>query len=302
MKKSFLIFFILFSLNAVICFAQGLNPNRLPPSEATKYVQPLATYMGVYFNSGTYYTADVPETFGFRFSIIGMISVVPDDQKTFNPNPQIAGGENLEPTATVLGNKSTYFLTNKGYFVYPTGVALKYIPLGIYQIAGSIYNTELLIRFFPNSRFEDTKVGLFGFGIKHDFSSYIPLLPINLAVQILYNKLDAEYSGDEIDKYAKVSSSNFAFNVHASKEFLEMLTLYSGLQYENSSTDFGYYFDDPNDFYPGLGNKRQQITVKGKNHFRYTLGGAIKLAAFVINADMNVTSFTTFTLGLSLDI
>ena len=303
MKKSLSAFFLLISLNTATCFAQnGFNPTHLPPSEAAQYARPIATYLGTYFNSGTYNDASVPETFGFRFSIIGMISVIPDDQKTFNPNPQIDGGENLEPTATIFGNQSTYFLTDKGFFVYPTGTGLNYIPLGIYQFAGSIYNTELMIRLFPSTNFEDTKAGLFGIGLKHEITSHIPLFPVDIAVQILYNQLNVEYSGDELDKYGRISSKNFAINVHASKTFMDMFVIYSGLQYENSTAKFGYYFDDPNDLYPGLGNQRHEISLTGENHFRYTLGGTVKLSSFVVNADLNLAAFTTFSLGLSLEL
>jgi len=302
MKKFFFMFLLTLIFNPIQQFAQsGINVNTLPPFEASEYIRPLSTYLGTYFNSGTYYNAEVPKSFGFKFSIIGMWSVVPDDQKTFTPDPQIAGVENVAPTATVFGNKSSYFLSDKGFYTYPTGLSLKAVPLGIYQIAGSLFNTELMIRFFPKSNFDKAKVGLFGFGLKHDISSHIPLFPIDLAVQILYNKLDVEYVGDEIDKYAKVSSKNFAINTEASKTFMEMFTLYTGIQYESSSTDFGYYFEDKNNFYPALGNRRQEIKVDGKNHFRYTIGGAIKLAVIVLNADINVTSFTTYSAGFTLD-
>lgn len=302
MKKFILIFILFIVLFQAKHFAQGsIKLNGLPPFEEARYLQPLSTYLGTYFNSGTSYDANIPETFGFKFSIIGMWSVVPDDQKTFTPNPQIEGGENVPPTATIFGNQPSYFLSNKGFFVYPSGAALKGIPLGIYQVAASLYGTELMIRFFPNSKFQDAKVGLFGFGVKHNINRYLPMLPVDLAVQILYNKLDAEYNGNEPDKYAKVSSKNFAFNVQASKSLIGIFTFYSAVQYESSSTEFGYYFQDDNNFYPQYGNRRLNINVDGENHFRYTLGAALKLAFFVINGDVNVTKFTTFSVGLSFD-
>jgi hypothetical protein len=295
----FLLFLIIGSSNAL---AQGsIKFNSLPPSETSEYIQPLATYLGTYFNTGTYYDAEVAETFGFKFSIIGMWSVVPDNQKTFTPKPNLPGVENVPPSATVFGTNSSYFLGDKGFFVYPTGLSLKAIPLGIYQFAGSLFNTELMIRFFPSSNFDSTKVGLFGFGLKHDISSHIPLLPIDLSVQILYNHLNVESLSKKADKYAELTSNNFAINVHASKTFLGMFIVYSGIQYESSTMDLKYYFDDTNDFYPTLGNKRQELKISGKNHFRYTLGGAIKLGFFVLNTDMNIASFTTYSLGLSLD-
>ncbi len=300
MKKNLLAFFLI--IGSFQCFPQsGLKVNSLPPFEISEYIKPLSTYLGTYFNTGTYYNADVPETFGFKFSIIGMWSVVPDDQKTFTPDPQIAGVENVAPTATIFGNKASYFLSDKGFYTYPTGTSLKAVPLGIYQIAASLFNTELMIRFFPKTKFDEVKVGLYGFGLKHDISSHIPLFPVDLSVQILYDQLDLEYIGDEVDKYGKISSKNFAINAHASKTFMDMFIVYSGIQYESSTMDFGYYFDDTNNFYPDLGNRRQEVKVDGDNHLRYTLGGAIKLAFVVLNADINVASFTTFSAGLSLD-
>lgn len=302
MKKFYLLLILFIISIQMEYFAQGsININGLPPFEEAKYLQPLSTYLGTYFNTGTTYDANIPSTFGFKLSIIGMWSMVPDDQKTFNPNPQIEGGENLPPTATIFGSQPSYFLSNKGFFVYPSGASLKGIPLGIYQVAFSLYNTELMIRFFPNSKFDDAKVGLFGFGIKHSINRYLTMLPVDVAVQVLYNKFDAEYNGNEIDKYAKVSSKNFAFNIQASKSLIGIFTFYTGIQYESSSTDFGYYFKDENNFYPEYGNKRLNISVDGENHFRYTLGAALKLSFFVINGDVNVTKFTTFSTGISFD-
>ncbi len=43
------------------------------------------------------------------------------------------------------------------------------------------------------------------------------------------------------------------------------------------------------------------LHIDGDNNFRLTLGGALKLGFFVVNADVNLTKFTVFTTGLSLD-
>ena len=92
MKKilsAFLLSFILFSVPSIAQI--GVKVNSLPPSEVSEYVRPLSTWFGTYFNSGTYYDATVPTLFGFKFNIIGMWTLIPDDQKTFQPNPQING-------------------------------------------------------------------------------------------------------------------------------------------------------------------------------------------------------------------
>lgn len=278
----------------------GVNVNSLSPDDASEYVRPISTWFGTYFNSGSYYDASVPLTFGFKFSIVGMWTIIPDDQKTFQPNPPNTAAGNVEPTATVFGNKSSYYLSSNGFYTYPTGLALNAVPSGIYQFSGSFYNTELMIRFFPKSKFKDTQVGILGFGLKHEISSHFPLIPVDIAVQLLYNTFDFEFNDGDIENYTKIKSKNLAFNVHVSKSF-SILTVYSGLQYESSSMDFGYYFEDNNNLYPLEGNKSYNLTVDGDNNFRFTLGGALKLGPLVLNTDLNLTKLTTYTLGLSLD-
>lgn len=300
MKKLSVILLFATLISSSLYSQVGVKISSLPPNEVKNYVKPASTWFGTYFNSGTYYDADVDDTFGFKFNIVGMWTLIPDDQKTFQPNPQLEGVETPDPTATVFGNKSSYFLSQNGFFTYPAGFALNAIPSGIVQVSGSFFNTELMLRLFPKSKFENTEVGLFGFGIKHDISSHIPLLPIDIAVQILYNNFSIEYSGD-IEDYTNVQSSNFAFNVHASKTFASVFIVYGGLQYESTSMDFEYYFKDPNDLYPNIADQNHKQKIDGENNFRLTLGSALKLGFFVMNADVNLTKLTTFTFGLSFD-
>lgn len=300
-KLSMILLFILFSSSSF--YSQiGVKLSSLQPDELKEYIKPASTWFGTIFNSGTYYDADVPETFGFKFNVIGMWTLVPEDQKTFQPKPNITGVGEVEPTATVFGNQSSYFLSSNGFYTYPAGFALNAVPSAMYQVAGSLFNTELMIRFYPSTQYDDIKVGLFGFGIKHDISSHIPLFPIDLSVQLLYNHFGIEHDNGDVEDYTDVKSNNIAFNVHASKNLASVFIAYAGLQYESSSMDLEYYYEDPNNLYPELANKNHKLKIDGDNHFRFTLGGALKLGYFVMNADLNLTKLTTFTLGLSLDI
>lgn len=302
MKNAILIIFLTTIVLSSTSLAQvGVKINSLPPNEVSGYVKPLSTWFGTYFNSGTYYDAAVPNLFGFKFSIVGSYAMIPEDQKTFKPDPKLNGITNVEPTATIFGNRASYYLGSDGFYTYPAGLSLKAVPFGIYQISASTFNTELMIRFFPKVKFGDAKVGILGFGLKHEISSYVPLIPIDVSVQLLYNNFHFEYVGKDFENYTKIKSNNFAFNIHASKTFAGIFIAYGGLQYESTSMDIGYYFEDKNNLYPGVGNVKNNITIDGDNNFRFTLGGALKLGFFVINADVNLTKFTTFTTGLSLD-
>jgi len=302
MKKISMILLFVFFISVLSYSQIGVKISSLPPDEVVGYVKPASTWFGTVFNSGTYYDADVPEIFGFKFNVIGMWSIVPDDQKTFKPNPPNNVTGDIDQTATVFGNQSGYFLSNNGFFTYPAGLALNAVPSAMYQVAGSLFNTELMLRLYPNSKHEDVKVGLFGFGIKHDISSHIPLFPVDISVQLLYNHFELEHDNGDVEDFTVVKSNNIAFNVHASKSLASIFIAYSGLQYESTSMDLEYYFEDPNELYPDLANKNHKVKIDGDNHFRFTLGGALKLGYFVMNADVNLTKLTTFTLGLSLDI
>lgn len=302
MKKfSMILLFVVF-ITSNFYSQIGVKLSSLQPDELKEYIKPASTWFGTVLNSATYYDADVPEVFGFKFNVIGMWTIVPDGQKTFKPKPNITGVGELEPTATVFGNQSSYFLSDHGFYTYPAGLALNAVPSAMYQVAGSLFNTELMLRFYPSTQYDEVKVGLFGFGIKHDISSHIPLVPVDISVQLLYNHFNLNHNNGDVEDYTDVKSNNIAFNVHASKKLASVFIVYGGLQYESSSMDLEYYYEDPNNLYPELANKNHKLKIDGDNHFRFTLGGALKLGYFVMNADVNLTKLTTFTLGLSLDI
>jgi len=302
MRKYLSLSIILFYFFSTFSIAQvGVKLNSFTPEEVGGYLKPLSTWFGTYLNSGTYYNADVDNIFGFKFSLIGLWTIIPEDQKSFKPNPPTNAIGEIEQTATVFGNHSGYFLSSQGFYTYPAGLSLKAVPMGIYQASASLFNTELMVRLFPRSSFDEVKFGLFGFGLKHEISSHIPLLPLDISVQFLYNNFYFEYVGKKTENYTVINSNNIAFNVHASKTLAGIFIAYGGLQFESSSIDLKYYFEDQHGLYPQLGNRIYNVEIDGDNHFRFTVGAALKLGFFVINGDVNLTKFTTFTTGISFD-
>ena len=88
MKKLSVILLFATLISSSLYSQVGVKISSLPPNEVKNYVKPASTWFGTYFNSGTYYDADVDDTFGFKFNIVGMWTLIPDDQKTSQPNPQ----------------------------------------------------------------------------------------------------------------------------------------------------------------------------------------------------------------------
>ncbi|MBK7980248.1 MAG: hypothetical protein IPK06_09690 [Ignavibacteriae bacterium] len=216
MKKIFLLLFIIFTIQLNAQFEDRIN--ELSEDLQKGYTTPLATWTGTYLNSGGYFTAGVSKTFGFKLSLVGMMIMIPEDQRTF----KLSDGTE---TATFFGEKGAAVPETEGYLVYPPGVNQTSVPAAIPQVAFSALGTELMARFVPETVIEDVSIDLLGGAVKHSISQYIPLCPVDIAVQAMYNKLSI--GSPDLD----ISTTNFAINAHVSKSF-GLAILYGGLQYE----------------------------------------------------------------------
>lgn len=274
-------------------FAQDDRFSQLNSENVKGYATPLVTTLGMGINSGGFHSASVAKTFGFSISLKGMMITVPNDQLTFKPS--LPDGYNSDENApTFWGEKGgNSYLGPNGYVSLPGGIDEQSIPFAMPQVALSFLGTEVMLRFIPTIKAGDEEINFFGVGVKHSVSQYIPLLPLDIAVQGIYNKV----------KFSDiVEGTNLAFNVHASKSF-GIIALYSGLQYESSTFDLNYTIQgDPNSGDPTLRQDKDiSAEVDGDNNFRFIVGGALKLAVIVINADINLGSQTVFTTGLSFE-
>lgn len=255
-----------------------------------EYAKPFVTTLGTAMNSGGYYTADIPTLFGFSLSFRGMLIMIPDDQKSFTPN--LLPGYNADKeTPTIYGpEQGAYYAGPGGYITMPPGIDMKSVPFAYPQIAASLLGTEVMIRYLPEIDISDENtISMFGIGVQHEISRYIPLLPVDVAAQILYNKIEVTNL---------METSNFAFNVHASKTF-GLITPYFGLQFESSTVDVTYDIEaDPNN--PLLQESRRvTVSIDGDNSFRATLGASLHLAIIVLNVDYSLSSQSILSGGLT---
>ncbi|MFO7445223.1 MAG: DUF6588 family protein [Ignavibacteriaceae bacterium] len=292
MRKALQFFSVVILLSFQV-YAQEDRFSQLSETNVVGYAKPLATTLGMGINSASFYSANVPEFFGFSFSIRTMLISVPDDQLTFTPELPDGYAAN-EPSPTFWGEKGgNSYLGPNGYVSMPGGINEQSIPFGMPQIAASFMGTEVMLRFLPTIQLGEEDVNFFGIAVKHEITRYIPLLPLDIAVQVMYNKL--QFSDI-------VEGTNLAFNAHASKTF-GVFRAYSGLQYESSKFDLNYTLEgDENSGDPELRqDKKISAEVEGDNNFRFILGGAVKFSILVINADVNFGSQTVFTSGISLE-
>jgi hypothetical protein len=274
-------------------FAQSDRFSQLTETNITAYAKPLVTTIGVGINSGSFYTAAVPELFGFSISFRVMLISIPNDQLTYTPTLP-AGYATSPPAPTFWGAKGGQsYLGPGGYISMPGGINETSMPFGVPQITFSLLGTEALLRFVPTIKAGSEDFSFLGIGVKHSISRYIPLVPLDIAVQVMYNKFKLS---------SIVEGTNIAVNAEASKTF-GLFTAYGGLQWESSKFDFNYTFKgDPNSGDPTLrANKNISASITGDDSFRLILGGNIKLAVVVINIDINLCAQTEFTTGLSFE-
>lgn len=255
----------------------------LTKADITEYAKPFGTSLGMAFNSASYHSASVSDFFGFSISFKGMYILIPDDDLTFTPQG-LPANYTPGPTATVYGNEGKAFYGPDGYKVYPPGVNETALPFALPQIAASFMGTEVMLRYLPTISLGDKEeLSMFGIGVKHSISRYIPLSPVDLSVQFLYNNL-------EITDLMELTA--IAFNAHASKSF-GLVSVYGGLQYESSTFDLTYTNRDT--------NEKIAVSIDGDNNFRGTVGAALKLAIVVLNVDFGLGSQSVVSGGLSFE-
>lgn len=289
------------------------------------------TEAGIYsISNGWYNSADAKPLGGFEISIIGNLTGFKnkDDKKSFTLNTadyenlQFLDGSTSKEVATALGDIEGIDVainaTIEGQqvsttFELPSGLSsedLNFVPSGYIQASvGLIKGTEVKARFLPKIDTDDVSVGLYGFGIQHDFTKHLPadkLLPVAISAVIGYTNLSGEYdftdtgvvNGEDQRIDAQFSSWNFSAVVSTR---LPVINFYGGLNYITGKSDIdilGRYeiettatpivYTDP-------------FTISSSvSGVSANIGTKLKLGFFRINADYNIAEFSTFTFGINL--
>ncbi len=289
MKRAIQVVGIFLIFSSLVLSQVDQNLTKFPESAAKGYIQPLVDVMGANLNSGLYHTASMSKLFGFYVGVKAMGVFVPSSMKTFTADLGSDYNPSSVNTATVLGDKNGGGKTryqNLQDVNLPGGIGLKIVPLAVPQVALSTMNSELLVRFVPSIKINDEvgSVNLLGIGLGHSISQYIPMFPINVAIQGVYQQL-------KVGSYLKATALNV--NVHASKSFV-FFTLYGGVGYESFTADINYNYKPP---ITGAQEQSLSFSLKGKNNFRATAGFKLGLAIFDLNVDYSIGNVNVLSAG-----
>ncbi len=333
MKKfTFIIIAVVFgfSFNA---YAQHLDYNlsKVAGTYGKFYLRPLADAFGADINSGLFHNASSQTKKFLGLNVYVGVKVfgafIPNSAKTFstvyndkvyyeygglrypvngrvtvNNAPTIFGSETpgtaiIEIRDTIQAGGISYPVTDKRTEQTIGGIVNTNIaPLFIPQInVGSIYGTDLMIRWLPPIKIGDYgSVGFWGLGVRHNISQYFKLLPIDLSAQIALQNLSVKDSSNN----EFISSNSFALNIEAGKSF-SLFYIYGGLQYESASLDVNYLYNPPpNSNDPNPQPVKIKFSLDSKNTVRVLAGGALILGPLVLNLDYSVSTYNVLSAGL----
>ena len=171
----------------------------------------------------------------------------------------------------------------------PTSVAPFLVPqIGI----GTIMGTDVMVRWLPQINVDEVgALEIFGFGVRHNINQYLPQIPVDLAIQAVWQRVTAD---DPLGAQV-VDARVFAVNLAASKQF-GVLTIYAGLQTERSDIRF-QYTANPADFDIQEEPVDIDFTLRNIGKSRALFGLGLKLGPVLINGDINAGQTTVVSAG-----
>jgi Family of unknown function (DUF6588) len=279
--------------------ADAQNPfeeavKQLTSQNVKGYLQPFVTSFGTDLNSGWYHTAKIgmlsPTV---RLDFIAMGTLIGDAEKKYRAISPFDGSQ--VETATLYGDRGAVLEPSPGIqYQFQNGqIKATIVPFFLPQLTiGDVYGTQAVIRYAPIPELNKMpKVDLFGLGVRHNVSRYIPACPVELSAGLYYQTLKI---GNLIE------AKTFALSGQVSKSFA-IITFYGGIQYETASMDIGYTYTGQ---IPGvtIPDKRVSLTIDGENQIRGTAGFDLSLAVLHIFADVNLGSSIAFCAGLGFGI
>ena len=275
--------------------------NNIGQNYADNYTQPITDALGGGLNAGLFKTADFGDT-----GLVPVIDVyvgvsamgtftsgssdafrlrndqVETDQGTFTieyPDkdlPTVFGDETSPGTATISDGNP---LTPDETVELPPGLLNTSIaPLIVPQVGvGTVLGTDAQVRYLPETDISSYgSVSVFGLAVRHSVSQYIPLLPVNIAVQGAWQSIGL--SGTQQDDI--LEASGWALNAQASKSVPVLpVTFYGGLQYESFDVDVDYTFQS------SAGTTDISFSQSAANNFRALAGVSVSLAVARLNVD-----------------
>jgi hypothetical protein len=355
-KLTFVILSIASSLGFFTAKAQGTEADistflAAEKDDANKligaFVSPMIKGLSYGMTSGWYNTAKAHKIGGVDLGVSLAVVNMPTSEQTFDPT-KLGLSANTVPSTnqapTFIGPKtpSSYTITNNGYKLtsvdgpegldFKKNIGMNAVPVPIFQLGvGLIKNTDLKIRYLPEQKQGDSKLGMIGFGLMHDIKQHMPgvkMLPFDLSVLVAYNSISGSTSliNTRIDPvtgypnqndgvpYSSDGKANYTFNSWLIQALISkkvaVLTFYAGVGYAavSSKANITGSFTMDNPAYTPTNGVPQVVlkdpfsTSYSNNGLKLTAGMRLKLGPIYFNGDYSVQKYNALTIGFGASI
>lgn len=302
---------------------------------STSYITPGGEALIHSMANGWIQSAKVKKPLRFDISLVGNVIFVKKEHQSFTLNTadynnlKFRDGSMVKEVATAFGENDPDILVYSEVrdgeevieveFELPQGLAsvnLNILPAAFLQARVGIFKgTELKLRYFPEIDQEDVKVGLYGVGLQHEFTSWLPaekIFPLAISGIVAYTNLGASF---DFTNYQIVTGSNqrfdlkidsWLFQLQASTK-LPVINFYGGLGYIYGSSEFsvlgiykvvaGIPIDEITDQF------QDPFSIKNKiSDLRGSIGANLRLGFFGLHVDYNFAKFNNASVGMHFGI
>ncbi|HTH56967.1 MAG TPA: DUF6588 family protein [Cyclobacteriaceae bacterium] len=324
--------------------AQKSDANKLIGA----FLSPAIKGLSYGMTSGWYNTAQAHKIGGIDLGVSLAVVNMPTSEETFDPYKLGLSANtvpNNTPAPTFIGPKipSSYTITNNGYTIanvdgpegldFKKNIGMNAIPVPIIQLGvGLIKSTDLKVRYLPEQKQGDSKLGMLGFGLMHDIKQHIPgvkMLPFDLSLLVAYNSISGStaLTNTRVDPvtgwwnqndgvpYSNNGKANYTFNSWLIQALISkkvaVLTFYAGVGYaavsSKASLTGTFQMDNPLFQNPQTNPAPVKLTdpfstTYSNNGFKATAGMRLKLGPIYFSGDYSLQKFNAFTLGFGASI
>jgi len=271
---------------------------------ATGYLKPLANAFGSDLNTGIFRSASIPKMRPtVRLEIQVMSVIFGDDDRTFPAVTEngFLPAQRVE-APTIVGSEKAVLVTGNGgtQYAFPGGFNLHSFALAAPQLRiGGFFGTEAIFRYFSlkvGGEDKDNKdlgdIGLFGFGLQHNISQYIPaMLPLDVSAGFFWQRFTL---GKNNEGGHLMESSAFTIGVQASKKLAMFFVPYGGLSYDTHKIDLAY------DSKVTGTSEEVKVDFAGTSTMHLTLGLMLNMPVLNLFGQYDIASQKSFAFGLGL--
>jgi hypothetical protein len=289
-------------------------------------------------NTGWAHTAKTHKPLGFDLTIGAGLSAAPDTDLTFIPeNLSYVEYDNLV-LPTVFSDSNSVFLdviipaSNetgelKATLEFPGGVGdllpISGVPTPTVQASvGLLFNTDIIVRYVPETSIEGANVSVSGIGFKHDLTQYlgtIEKLPFNLSILAAQTRVNSRYNieSSTLSQNPAADIRYVDFNVKA--QTLQLLgsldfpfvSVFGAVGVSRGTADLGMKGVYELEYLQQVGGTDVSTTTSITNPVSLdysasstlaTIGARLNLAILKIYAQYSIQEYQTLSAGVSIGI